>query len=438
MLGVTTIHRDGWWPEDQEHDPNTYSGVNISPESSLQLTAVWACRRVLAETIASLPLAVFERDRTDPRRKTKIPDHHLYPILHDEPNPEMDSYQWRLATVDSMTGWGNGYSQIEMDGADRPLALWPLHPTQIMQSRRASGSIAYTVITPGQQNATLLPKAMWHPMIMPALTADGLLGRSPIMACRQAIGLSLGAERYGAELFANDARSTGILEFKGKLGRTREEAKAMREEIRAAWNDSARHSVRITDQESTFKPMSIPPDDAQFLETRKFQLSEIARIYGMIPQLIGDTEKSTTWGTGIEQLSIAFVVFTLRPWLVALEQSLNRVLFSREEKKRYLVEFNIDALLRGDLASRYSAYQAGRQWGWLSANEIRALENQNPIVNGDIYLQPLNMVPAGTPPPPPKGLEEGGNPDRFVRALGVFGGETERILQEEHANGNHR
>lgn len=370
---------------------DTATGVDVSPDKSLQVSAVFACVRILAETVASLPLLVYRRLGND--GKTRAPDHYLYSLLHDAPNPEMTSFQFRETMMGHLCTWGNAYAEIEFDQAGRIIALWPLRPDRIMV-KRENGRLQYhyRLTKPdaqGRMEAILDMTQVFH---LRGLGSNGIIGYSPIQLHRQAVGLALAAEEFGARFFGNDARPGVILQHPGKL--SDEAHRRLREswESRHGGLDKS-HRVAILEEGLSVKEIGLPPGDAQFLETRRFQISEIARIFRIPPHMVGDLERATF--SNIEQQSLEFVIYTLWPWLVRWEQEIKRSLLTPAESSMYFVEFLVEGLLRGDVESRYRAYATARQWGWLSANDIRRLENMNPIEGGDVYLVPLNMIPAG-------------------------------------------
>ena len=365
----------------------TASGIHVTPETALQTSAVFACILVLAESVASLPLAVFRR--LDARSKEKAPEHPLYERLHNQPNPEMTSFEFRETLMGHLGGWGNAYADIQIDGRGRVAALWPLLPNKIERIARENGELIYHYRVPdsaGGEVRKLCGELVFH---LRGLGSNGIVGYSPIQLHRQAIGLAQAAETFGAALFKNGARPAVVLEHPGELGieaqgRLRESWEAMHMGLENA------HRMAILEEGMKLHEIGIPPDDAQFLQTRKFQVNEIARIYRIPPHLIGDLEHATF--SNIEHQAIEFVVHTLRPWLVKWEQAIWSKLLLPRERSEFFAEFNVDGLLRGDIASRYTAYSTGRNGGWLSRNDIREKENMNPIPGGDDYLTPLNMT----------------------------------------------
>lgn len=379
----TNLANPASWIVEWATGESTASGVRVSPASALQTTAVLGAVRVIAESVASLPCRVYERQG---RGKKRADAHPLYRVLHDQANSEMESFVFREMSQAHLLLWGNAYSEIERDGAERIVGLWPLSPSGT-EPVRVNGRLAYRTAI-GTDQIVLRPDQVLH---IRGFGVEGRKGTSLIGLSRQAVGLARATEEYGARFFGNDSRPGGFLEHPGKL------SKDAHARIKETWESahqglSQAHRIAVLEEGMKFSAVSIPPEDAQFLETRKFQVSEIARIFRVPPHMIGDLEKATF--SNIEHQSIEFVIHTLRPWLVRWEQSILRQLFAERERSRYFAEFAVDGLLRGDAAGRYGAYAVARQNGWLSANEIRELENMNPIEGGDVYLVPLNMVPA--------------------------------------------
>ena len=369
------------------------SGKVVTERSAMQMTAVYACVRILSEAIAGLPLQLY-RYKEDGGKEKAI-DHPLYLLLHDEPNPEMSSFVFRETLMTHLLLWGNAYAQIIRNGKGEVVALYPLMPNRMTVDRDSSGQLFYTY----QMNNTDAPTMKAGTVILkpsdvlhiPGLGFDGLVGYSPIAMAKNAIGLAIATEEYGAKFFANGATPGGLLEYPGTVKDP--------DRVRESWNKGFSGSqnagkVAILEEGMKYTPISIAPEQAQFLETRKFQINEIARIFRVPPHMVGDLEKSSF--SNIEQQSLEFVKYTLDPWVVRWEQSLSRALFTPEEKKRYFFKFNVEGLLRGDYQSRMNGYATARQNGWMSANDIRELENLDRIPaeeGGDLYLINGNMLP---------------------------------------------
>ena len=402
------------------------SGKNVNERTAMQMTAVYACVRILSEAIAGLPLHLYRYEEDG--SKTKAIDHGLYSLLHDEPNPEMTSFVFRETLMTHLLLWGNAYAQIIRNGKGEVLALYPLMPNKMQVDRDDNGQLYYTYSrTKEEANAKdsessvkLSPYDVLH---IPGLGFDGLVGYSPIAMAKNAIGMAMACEEFGAKFFANGASPSGVLEHPGIL---KDPAK-VRDSWNAAYGGSANsHKVAVLEEGMKYSPISISPNEAQFLETRKFQINEIARIFRVPPHMVGDLEKSSF--SNIEQQSLEFVKYTLDPWVIRWEQSLSRALFSPDEKHTYFFKFNVEGLLRGDYQSRMTGYATARQNGWMSANDIRELEDLDRIPadeGGDLYLVNGNMLPlekAGAAYERKSNTEENQNEDEKVLGVQEPGG----------------
>ena len=371
----------------------TTSGKTVTERSAMQMTAVYSCVRILAEAIAGLPLHLYRYGEDG--SKEKAVSHPLYALLHDEPNPEMTSFVFRETLMTHLLLWGNAYAQIIRNGKGEVMALYPLMPNRMAVDRDEHGQLYYEYQTSQDDAHTmkgsvvrLSPRDVLH---VPGLGFDGLVGYSPIAMAKNAIGLAIATEEYGSKFFANGATPGGVLEHPNVVKDP--------ERVRSSWNQAFGGSansnkVAVLEEGMKYTPISISPEQAQFLETRKFQIDEIARIFRVPPHMIGDLEKSSF--SNIEQQSLEFVKYTLDPWVCRWEQSMQRALLKPDEKQQYFLKFNVDGLLRGDYQSRMNGYAVGRQNGWMSANDIRELENLDRIAKedgGDLYLVNGNMVP---------------------------------------------
>jgi HK97 family phage portal protein len=367
-------------------------GVVVTSESALTFSAVLGCVRVLSEGVAALPLITYERIG---RGKERSIIHSLYSVLHDSPNDEMTSFQWRETSMAHCTLWGNCYSEIIADGAGRVRELWPLLPQQMTPKRTESGLI-YEYRDPAGRLITYTADQIFH---VPGLSMTGLVGMSMIGIAREAIGLGLTLARHGTKLFANGARAGGVLEAPAELSDTAyERLKTSFNEQYSGVENSGK--TILLEAGTKFNNLTMPNDDAQFLQTRMFQIEEIARMFRVPPHMIGDLEHATF--SNIEQQSLDFVIYSLTPWLVRWEQAISHKLFLPQERARYFSEFLTSALLRGDTMSRYTAYSSAISSGWITRNEVRQIENMNPDNPAlDEYLFPLNMAPAGTTPAQP-------------------------------------
>lgn len=410
------MERQGSWWSLFAPTPAT-SGQNVNERNALQLATVYACIRIIAETIASLPVSVY-KPGAKPGAKDSLRDHPLYKVVHDEANDEMTSFSFWETVIGHYLSWGNAYAEIERDGAGRVVALWPISPDSVTVDRKG-GRIVYRV-NPTKEDS-LRPE-----IILPAdkvlhfhgLGFDGLVGYSPIQMQRELLGFSRATEVYGSTFFGNGAKPGGVLETEQVL-----KDEKVRDRLREGWQDihggaGKAHRVAVLEAGMKYKPISLPPNDAQFLETRRWNKEEIAQIFRVPLHLLGDLQRATF--SNIEHQSIEFVVHTIRPYLVRMEQELRRKLLTPSEKKSGMyVEWNVDGLLRGDAKSRNESLQIQRQNGVINANEWRSYENLNPIEGpeGEDYLVNGAMVPVKSldaviqvklNPPAPKGGENNG------------------------------
>lgn len=369
------------------------AGKNVNERSAMQMTAVYSCVRILAEAVAGLPLHLY-RYKEDGGKERAI-NNNLYHLLHDEPNKEMSSFIFRETLMTHLLLWGNAYAQIIRNGKGEVVALYPLMPNKMQVDRDENGELYYIYTRSSDEAKTmegvtvyLTPRDVLH---IPGLGFDGLVGYSPIAMAKNAIGLAIATEEYGAKFFANGAAPSGVLEHPGTI----KDPSRLRENWNSTFGGSANSGkVAVLEEGMKYTPISISPEQAQFLETRKFQIDEIARIFRVPPHMVGDLEKSSF--SNIEQQSLEFVKYTLDPWVIRWEQSLSRALLNEDEKRKYFFKFNLEGLLRGDYESRMSGYAVARQNGWMSANDIRELENMDKISaedGGDLYLINGNMLP---------------------------------------------
>jgi HK97 family phage portal protein len=359
------------------------SGVYVTPENAMTFGAVLGCVRVLAEGVSSLPLITYERVG---RGKERATDHPLYSVLHDSPNDEMTSFQWRETSQLHCTLWGNCYSEIIDDGAGAVRELWPLFP-QYMTPKRVQGKLVYEYRDPQAGLITYPKENIFH---VPGLSMNGLVGMTMVAIYRETVGLGLTLNRHGAKLFSNGARAGGVLESPGKLS---EKAYG---NLKSSFNseyggvENAGKTI-ILEEGTKFNSLTMPNDDAQFLQSRQFQVEEVARIFNVQQPMIGALGHATF--TNIEQLSLNHVIYTMRPWYVRWEQVISHRLLLPRERVRYFSEFLVDGLLRGDTETRYTAYASAINTGWMTRNEVREIENKNPDdPTLDKYLQPLNMT----------------------------------------------
>lgn len=372
---------------------STTSGKLVNEQTAMQTTAVYACVRILSEAVAGLPLHIY-RYRAD-GGKERIPQHPLYSLLHDEPNSEMTSFVFRETLMSHLLLWGNAYAQVVRNGRGQVIALYPLLPSKMDVSRAANGELLYTYyrdsdetgLNPKGGYVTLRKDEVLH---IPGLGFDGLIGYSPIAMSKNAIGMSLATEEYGASFFANGANPGGVLEHPGVI----KDIQRVKDSWNTAYQGSGNaHKIAVLEEGMKFQAIGIPPEEAQFLETRKFQIDEIARIFRVPPHMVGDLEKSSF--SNIEQQSLEFVKYTLDPWVVRWEQSLQQSLILPSEKASLMIRFNLDGLLRGDYQSRMQGYSVGIQNGFYSVNDVRQLEDLNLLEDaegGNLHFVNGNMV----------------------------------------------
>lgn len=356
--------------------PKVHAGVAVSETSSLGMPAVWRAVNLIAGTAASLPLHAYRKadEARAPLTGGQAAD------LLSRPHPDMSPFELWETTYAHMLLWGNAYLRKLSNRYGQVTELWPIHPARVRAGRTSdTGTKVYLV--DGTDDHT--DDSILH---LPAFGYDGVCGVSPIRVARQGIGLALAAEEYGARLFGSGSLASGILQTDQRLNQDQADAIHARWKAKRAGLQGA-HETIVLDSGAKFQQLTIPPEDAQFIESRRFQIGEVARTFGIPPHMLADTERSTSWGTGIEQQSIGFVVYTLRPWLTRVEQRLTGLLQPQNVYARYSVE----GLLRGDSAQRSAFYQSLWGIGVLSTDDIRRLEDMAPVEGGDVRYRPLNM-----------------------------------------------
>ena len=375
-------HDDYWY---RPVGATSLAGVRVDADTALKLSAAWACVRLISETIATLPLQVYER--LGDQGKRPAPDMPLYDLLHDAPNATQTALEWRQQMTAHALLRGNGYSEILSGPLGAVDQLVPLHTDLVTAPERPGGPYRYREAD-GQHREIRADRMF----VLRGLMLDGERAVSVIEYARESMGIGLAAEQYAGRVFSQDGRPRGVLEHPGKL--SQDAANRLKE----SWQESYAglgnaHKVAVLQEGLKFNAISVTPDDAQMIAAREFGIEDIARWFGVPPHMIGSTAKVTSWGSGIEQLSIGFVTYTLLPWLRRWEQAIRRDLIGN--KRRYFAEHNVDGLVRGDIKARYEAYSIGRQMKWLSANDVRRLENMNPIPGGDAYENPsITVQPA--------------------------------------------
>jgi HK97 family phage portal protein len=382
-LNGDKLERSGnaWWAP----NPKT-SDFHVTEQNALQISTVYACIRIISETIASLPINVYKRGKDGSRDKDT--DHPLFKVLHDEANSEMSAFSFWETMVSHVLTWGNAYAEIERNGAGKVVALWPLSPELVTVDRR-NKQLIYRVSIDNKKEIVLPPEKVLH---FHGLGYDGRIGYSPIAMQRETLAFAKSTELYGHNFFRNGAKPGGVLEMDGIL-----KDKEARDRLRESWHEihggsGNSHRVAILEAGLKYKPISLAPEDAQFLETRRWSKEEIAQLYRVPLHMLNDLQRATF--SNIEHQSIEFVVHTIRPHLVRMEQEIKRKAFSEGEKANYFAEWLVDGLLRGDAESRNKALQIQRQNGIINANEWRAIENMNPQEGeqGKAYLVNSAMI----------------------------------------------
>lgn len=369
---------------------DTKAGAVVTVSSAMQMTAVYSCIDILSRTVGSLPLYLYRRLPGGGKELAR--KHPLFGLMRRQPNPEMTAMRYRSTLQGHLASWGNCYSYIDWGGHGYPRSLWPVRPDRV-DVQRVNGQLVYKYY-PGSDDKKLvsgfdIPREnMLH---IPGFGFDGVIGYSPISLAREAVGLGKAAEEFGARFFGSGSHPGMIIEYPNKI----KDPKAMRDALTEVYGGLGKsHKIMLLEDGLKATKVTIDPKDSQFLETRKFQISEIARLFHVPPHMLADVEKSTSWGTGIEEQNIGFITHTMRPWFVLWEEELGRALLLDDEKEEYFFEFDLMALLRGDSAKRWAAYIMGKRNGILNADEIRSWENLNPLPNGEgqKYIVEKNMT----------------------------------------------
>lgn len=372
------------------------SGVRVTPASARQASAVYACVLIYASTMHAVPCNLYQRDPRDPRRKRLAVEHPLFWVLHDQANPRQHARAWRKF-VSVMIGYrGNAYSWIERDPSGQVRNLWPIHSDLVTPEQQDDGRIVYRVRTKSGMRdygeLDILHQTWW--------SDDGVIGVSPIEAGAMSIGADLAANQTSAAFFKNGMHLGGSMEHPGKLSDAA--YKRLRDSMDEDYAGSDKTGRNLILEEGMkYNKMTITPEEAQFMETMRFRAVDIARFYRMQPHKIQEMSRATY--ANIEMQAIEHVVDTIQPFASMFEEAMEQKLLTEQERRDgFYIRHNLNALLRGDINSRYGAFAVGRQWGWLSVNDIREIEDMNPVENGDEYLSPMNMQPLGTPPEPRK------------------------------------
>jgi HK97 family phage portal protein len=362
----------------------TASGATVTPDSAMRVAAVFACVRLRSGVVGNMPLGI--KRRVDDRTRVDATDHPVWSLFHKRPNRWQTVRQFKVMMQAHLLLRGNAYAQIVRGVGNRVLALNPLHPDRVEVKQRPDMSLEYIYTRPDGRQTTFPQGQVFH---LVGLSLDGVRGVSVIRYAREAIGLSMTMENHGASLFRNGARAAGVLSHPSTLGP--EGTENLRESLDAYRAGGEREGqFLILEEGMTAQTLSMTSEDAQWIEGRKFSRSDIAMFFGVPPHMIGDTEKSTSWGTGVESQTQGFVTFGVEDDLTTWEQSIDAQLLA-DEVDLY-ARLNRASLVRGNLTARWDAYVRGLQWGVYSPNEVRGNEDENPRDGGDVYYEPPNTA----------------------------------------------
>lgn len=379
----TSLSNPAQWLTDLFGGP-TNVGINVGPDAAMRTSAVYACVTLLSKIAGSLPLKVYRRKPNG--EAIDVPDTLPYYLLHDEPNPVMTSCVWREFLMANVLLAGNAYAAIGRNQANQVIDLFPI-PANTVTPQRANGRNRYVIRVSGSEDEILDQADMLH---IPGLGYDGLQGRSVITsAARQAVGLALATEEHGARIFSNGAKLGVVLKHPKTLSKEAQARLANQFDQQHAGLSNVAKTL-ILEEGIDVTNVSMTNEDSQFLESRRFQVEDIARFFGVPPHLIGHTDKQTSWGSGVEQNTLGFLIFTMLPWLTRFEQEFNRKLFPRSP---FYSQFKVQGLMRGDSAARSAYYASGHQNGWLTTNEIRKAEDLPGVPGGDTLFVQTNLAP---------------------------------------------
>ena len=374
---------DGRWLGSADDLGTVFNG-RVTEEKALGIDAVFACVNLYARTLASMPLLLYEKT---PDGKRRAVNHPLYRLLHNEPNPNMTSHNFRKIMEASLKLWGNAYAWIEFDNSWRVKYLWPLLPGNVFPQRSLqTGELFYDAVLYNGESRRFRAYEMVH---IPGLGFDGISGRSPVRQFAETMGFNLDIKSYGRKFFKNGARPSGVLQHPGSLSEEAQKRLENKFDKRYSGIENTGKTI-LLEEGMTYHQIGVPPEEAQFIESRKYSVEEIARIYGVPPHMIGDLEHATF--SNIESQDINFAKHSIVPECVNWEQELMRKLLNDDEQARYEIEFNMEGLVRVDLARNHRSYARGREGGLLTADDIRAKENMSNVDGGGITYVPLNMI----------------------------------------------
>ena len=406
-----SVNDDRWFLSALQKSYGTKSGIYVSNDNSDAASTVFACIDILSGTLASLPLMLYQRLGEDGGKKPAS-NHNVYDLIHTQPNQYQTAYQFIRLMQAQVLKYGFSCAYKEMNGLNEVINLLPLKSNQMQIGMNDQRQIEYTYTIPKndalgriQQQIVIPSEYIWQ---VTDYMTDLVTPKSRITLARESIGLHLAAEQYGGQFFGNSAVTSSVLKHPMKL---KEDARTNLKKSLAEFQTTKRFSTMVLEEGMDFQTIGLPNRDSQFLETRTFQVKEIARWFNVPLVLLGEADKSATYASA-EQFFLSFAMHTILPWCVNWEQTIAKDLLTPKERKKYFAEFKMEGLMRGDLSSRYNAYKIAREWGWMSANDIRRLENMNPLgKEGDEYLRPMNMTLAGEPimRPEPANKEGGKN-----------------------------
>ncbi|MGE3623701.1 MAG: phage portal protein [Bdellovibrionales bacterium] len=367
----------------------TNAGVSVNTSNAMSLPAVYCAVGILADALAMLPVDVYKPDGKG--GKSKVDKHPAAEVMNRRANDYMQPFTARQTGQHHACLWGNGYFEIQRNDLGQPVGLWPLLPDSTWAVKPDKGDLYYTTTINGSSFKLPVDDVL-H---IKALGYDGYVGYSPVTVLREVLGLGIGMQVYASKFFGNDSKSGGFVYHPGKLSETG--VKNLADHVNDQGGIDNAHRIKVLEEGVKFIQTTIPPEDAQFLQSREFSVTDIARIFRVPPALLAAMEKSTSWGSGIEQMMIAFLQFSIMPWVVRWEQEASAKLLTEEEKKKgYYIKLNVNSLLRGDMAARAEFYNKAINNGWMTRNEAREKEDMNPLPGLDEPLTPLNMVAGDT------------------------------------------
>ncbi|WP_445621333.1 phage portal protein [Kushneria sp. Sum13] len=364
---------------------DSIAGKSVTAQTMLQLSAVWSCARLLSETVATLPLGLYERDQRG--GKSAVSNHSLYALLHDQPHADLTAVEYWELVVCHVALWGNHYSRITRNGVGTVVSLEPLWPEHMNDPEHDEDGNLLFVYNGPDGREELGESEVFH---VKGFGVNGRVGLSVIGVARNSISVALATEETAGKMFANGMQSSGFVQADKTL--TSEQRKVFRENLQEFTGSNNAGKTLLLEGGFKYEPLTMKPEDAQMLQTRAFNIEEICRWFRVPPWMIGHTEKTTSWGAGMEQQNLLFLTYVLRPYLTRIEQAVKRQLLTPAERKRYFAEFNLEGLLRADSTGRAALYSQMSQNGIYTRNEIRARENMPPAPGGDALTVQSNMI----------------------------------------------